>query len=49
MCLECDTVWVDSQDIKDGKGQNYEDFMTQRGRVADWKAITKIKQVNGGP
>ena len=48
MCLECDTVWVAPQDIHDGKGQNFEDFMAQQGRVADWKAITKVKQVAGG-
>jgi hypothetical protein len=48
MCLECDTVWLASADICDQKGQNFEDFMTQRGRVADWKAITKVKQVDGG-
>lgn len=45
MCLECDTVWLDPGDISDQKGQNFEDFMTQRGRPADWKVITKIKQV----
>ncbi len=47
MCLECDTVWLNSRDIQDGKGQNFEDFMTQRGRVADWKAIAKVKWVRG--
>jgi hypothetical protein len=46
MCLECDTVWLHSHEIQDGKGQYFGDFMTQRGRVADWKAITKVKQVN---
>jgi uncharacterized Zn finger protein len=44
MCLECDTVWEAAQDIHDGKGQNFEDFMIQRGQVADWKAITKVRQ-----
>jgi hypothetical protein len=48
MCLECDTVWLPSQDVKDGEGQNFEDFMTQRGRVADWKAITKIRRIGEG-
>jgi hypothetical protein len=45
MCLECDTVWGGAQEVKDGKGQNFEDFMRQRRRVADWKAIAKIKQI----
>ena len=44
MCFECDTVWEAAQDIHDGKGQNFEDFMIQRGQVADWKAITKVRQ-----
>jgi hypothetical protein len=48
MCLECDTVWLASADINDQKGQNFEDFMVQRGGVADWKAIEKVKQVDGG-
>ena len=45
MCLECDTVWVAAQGIHNGKGQNFEDFMSQRGQVVDWLAITEIRQV----
>lgn len=46
MCLECDTVWLASDEISDQKGLNYEDFMVQRGLNADWNAIAKIKPVN---
>jgi hypothetical protein len=35
-----------SQDVVDGKGENFEAFMAKRGQVADWKAITKIRQIN---
>jgi hypothetical protein len=45
MCAECDTVWSAFQDVRCGQGQIFEEFMAQRGLVADWKAITKIKQV----
>jgi hypothetical protein len=46
MCLECDTVWVTSDEISDKKGQNFEDFMTQRGRTPDWKVVTKLRRAN---
>jgi hypothetical protein len=45
MCLECDTVWEAPGDVSDSTGQNFEEFMVQRGRDADWKAISKIRRV----
>jgi hypothetical protein len=47
MCLECDTVWLTAGDISDREGQIFKNFMTQRGRPIDWKAITKIRQIDG--
>jgi hypothetical protein len=46
MCFECDTVWTAPKDVVEGKGQYFEDFMVKQGRVPDWKAITKVKQIN---
>jgi len=43
MCPECDTVWLDSTDINNQNGQNFEDFMIQKQQVADWKTVAKIK------
>jgi len=48
MCFECDTVWPASGGISDQKGQNYSDFMAQRGRTPDWNTITKIRPANKG-
>lgn len=44
---ECDTVWRESEEIDDRKGQSFQDFMVEQGHAADWKAITKVKQING--
>lgn len=48
MCPECDTVWTPCEAISDLTGQNYEDFMAERGRTADWSAVVAIKPGAGG-
>jgi uncharacterized Zn finger protein len=45
MCLECDTVWPAPDDMEYGKGLNFEDFMAEHGRRADWTAIVKLEKL----
>ena len=45
MCFECDTVWVSRSEIEDGKGQNFEQFMAEQGKIADWKSIEKVRKI----
>jgi hypothetical protein len=44
MCLECDTVWLASEDVVDGKGLNFEDFMAARGRKPDWSCVVRLQK-----
>ncbi len=45
MCLECDTVWNESEPIMDGYGLVFRDVMSARGLSANWKAVRKIRKL----
>ncbi len=48
MCLECDTVWFGPNVVEYGKGSNFEDFMAERGKKADWTKIVQLNHLEKG-
>jgi hypothetical protein len=42
MCFECDSVWRPGEAISDKEGTNFEEYMRELGRIADWHDVEKI-------
>jgi Zn-finger nucleic acid-binding protein len=46
MCFECDSVWRAGEAVSDEEGSNFEAYMHEIKRVADWDDVEKISQVS---
>ena len=44
MCRECDTVWWNEQ-IVNGKGTTFDEFMKARGLDDDWKKVVWVSMI----
>lgn len=40
-CFECDTIWEDGKKIDNLAGLNYETYMENSGKKADWTIIQR--------
>jgi len=45
MCLECDTVWHDVADVRNGVGRPFDEVMLGLGMVVEWDAIKKLRHL----
>jgi len=45
MCFECDSVWLEDQEMSDQTGTRFDKHMLSLGRVPDWKDIEKLGPV----
>jgi Zn-finger nucleic acid-binding protein len=43
MCLECDTVWMTTEEINNSTGCIFTNFMRNRGINPDWEDINQIR------
>jgi hypothetical protein len=44
ICDECDTIWLDRNDIKETNSNRFDEFMKQNGLLPLWSELTIIKR-----
>ncbi|GBF58728.1 hypothetical protein PbB2_02416 [Candidatus Phycosocius bacilliformis] len=46
MCFECDSIWRSAEPVSDEEGSNFESYMQEAGRAANWDDVERLSQID---